>query len=79
VGAREVDDHLLGLVTNLLLDGGEGAEQEVAGVIHDGGAARGDLVVSLELIEFAERMIDVGRGAKFLDVADASHLINAVP
>jgi len=51
-------------------DGGEGAEEEVGGVGHDSGAAGSDLVVGLELIEFAERVIDVGGGAKFLDVAD---------
>jgi len=42
------------------------AEEEVAGVGHDGGAAGSDLVVRLELIEFAERMVDVGGGAEFL-------------
>jgi len=51
-------------------DGGEGAEEEVGGVGHDGGAARSDLVTGLELIEFAEGMVDVGGGAEFLDVTD---------
>jgi hypothetical protein len=58
------------VAVNFLLDGWESAEEEVAGVSHDGGAARGDLVVGLELIEFAEGVIDIGGGAEFLDVAD---------
>ncbi len=52
------------------LDGGEGAEEQVAGVGHDGGAARVDLVPGLELIEFAEGAVDNDRGAEFLGVAD---------
>ncbi len=51
-------------------DGGEGAEEEIGGVGHDGGAAGSDLVAGLELIEFAEGMVDVGGGAEFLDVTD---------
>jgi hypothetical protein len=31
-------------------DGGEGTEKETGGVGHDGGAARIDLITSLELI-----------------------------
>jgi len=33
-------------------------------------APGGDLVASLEIIEFAKRIVDVGGGAEFLDVAD---------
>jgi len=73
LGAREVDDDL-GLVfefgMEFALDGGEGAEEQVAGVGHDGGAARVDLVPGLELIEFAEGAVDNDRGAEFLGVAD---------
>jgi len=58
------------LETIFAVDGGEGAEEEVGGVGHDSGAAGSDLVVGLELIEFAERVIDVGGGAEFLDVTD---------
>jgi hypothetical protein len=61
---------LLGFTVNFQLDGGEGAEKQVSGVGHDGGAAGSDLVVGLELIEFAEGVVDVGGGAKFLDVTD---------
>jgi len=64
---------LLGLFADrigFVFDGGEGAEEQVTGVGHDSGAARGDLVAGLELIEFAEGMVDVGGGAKFLDVTD---------
>jgi len=61
---------LLGGRSGFPCDGGEGAEEEVGGIGHDGGAAGRDLVVGLELIEFAEGMVDVGGGAEFLDVAD---------
>jgi hypothetical protein len=70
VGAEQIDDDSLGLVVNFLLDGGEGAKEEIGGVGHDGSATRGDPVVGLELIEFAEGVVDVRGGAEFLDVAD---------
>ena len=57
-------------VVVFVLDGGEGAKKEAGGVGHDGGAARGDFVAGLELIEFAEGVVDVGSGAEFLDRAD---------
>jgi len=73
LGAREVDDDL-GLVIEFgmefVLDGGEGAEEQITGVGHDGGAAGVDLVPGLELIEFAEGAVDNDRGAEFLGVAD---------
>jgi len=61
---------LFGLEEVIAGDGGEGAEEQVAGVGHDGGAARRDLVAGLELIEFAERVIDGERVAELLDVPD---------
>src|SRR6266403_3016487 len=73
LGAREVDDDL-GLVfefgMEFVPDGGEGAEEEVAGVGHDGGAAGVDFVPGLELIEFAEGAVDNDSRAEFLGVAD---------
>jgi len=63
---------LFGLEEVIAGDGGEGAEEQVAGVGHDGGAARRDLVAGLELIEFAERVIDGERVAELLDVPDES-------
>jgi hypothetical protein len=73
LGAREVDDDL-GLVfefgMEFVLDGGEGAEEQVAGVGHDGGAAGVDFVPGLEFIEFAEGAVDNDRGAEFLGVSD---------
>lgn len=53
-----------------MFDGRESAEQEIAGVGHNGGAARSDLVACLELIKFAEGVVDFGGGAEFLDVTD---------
>jgi hypothetical protein len=48
VGARHINDDSLWLVGFFLVEGGEGAEQEVAGEGHDGGAARGDAILGLE-------------------------------
>src|SRR5438034_11800272 len=42
-GARDVDDQWARVVLLSVLLGGEGAEEQVGGVGHDGGAARGDL------------------------------------
>src|SRR6266404_6499832 len=71
LGTREVDDDL-GLVfefgMEFVLDGG--AEEEVAGVGHDGGAARVDLVPGLEFIEFAEGAVDNDSRTEFLGVSD---------
>ena len=53
-------------------DGGKCAEEEAGGVSHDGSAARSDFVAGLELIEFAERVVDSDSVAEFLDVADES-------
>jgi len=39
-GTREVEDDLPGFAVNFLLGGGEGAEEEVANVSHDGRAVR---------------------------------------
>src|SRR5258708_32845543 len=73
VGAGHVDDDALVLAgrgIGFVLDGGEGTEEEIRGVGHDGGAAGGDFVTCLELIEFAGGMVDVCGGAKFLDITD---------
>jgi hypothetical protein len=63
--AGDVEHHalLLGLKAIVTGYGGEGAEEQVASVGHDGGAAGSDFVSGLELIEFAEGVVDVGGGA----------------
>src|SRR6266566_614958 len=73
VGARNVHDEFGPIILPSVLlgvDGGEGAQEQIGGVGHDRGAARGDLVPGLEFIEFAEGVVDVGGGAEFLDVTD---------
>ena len=73
LGAREVDDDpgfVFEFGMEFVFDRGEGAEEEVAGVGHDGGAAGVDLVSGLEFIEFAEGAVDNDGGAEFLGVAD---------
>ena len=66
----EIDTERFVFGMEFFFDGGEGAEEEIGGVGHDGGAARGDLVAGLELVEFAEGMVDGDGGAEFLVVAD---------
>lgn len=41
-----------------MVDGGEGAEEQVAGVSHDGGAARGDAALGLVEQEAGEEVVD---------------------
>jgi hypothetical protein len=66
----EVDLDNLVLGMEFALHGGEGTEEEIGGVGHDGGAAGVDLVPGLEFIEFAEGAIDNDSGAEFLGPAD---------
>ena len=66
----EVDGEFFVFWMEFVLDGGESAEEEIAGVGHDGGAAWVDLVSGLEFIEFAEGAVDNDGGAEFLGVAD---------
>ncbi len=61
---------MFGLEVVIAGDGGERTQEQVAGVGHDGGAARRDFVAGLELIEFAEGMIDGDGVAELLDVPD---------
>jgi hypothetical protein len=72
VGFGHVNNDSLHIVVliGFTLDRRESAEEEAAGKGHDGGAARGDLVAGLELIEFAEGVVDVGGGTELFDVAD---------
>jgi hypothetical protein len=46
-----------------MLDGGKSAEKQVAGVGHDGGATRSDLVTGEELQDPAETVVNVNGGA----------------
>jgi hypothetical protein len=52
----------------LALDGGEGAEEEAAGVGQDGSAAGRDAVLGKEDEDLGEKLIDVGRGGEMFDV-----------
>ncbi|HYT19227.1 MAG TPA: hypothetical protein VEW05_03245 [Candidatus Polarisedimenticolia bacterium] len=70
VAEVEHEAFLLGLDAAIAGDGGEGAEEETGGVSHDRSAARSDFVSGLELIEFAEGVVDGHGIAEFPDVAD---------
>jgi hypothetical protein len=62
LGAREVDDDL-GLVfefgMEFVLDGGEGAEEQVADVGKDGGAAYGDAILREKAEEIGKDLVEV--------------------
>ena len=64
-----LDARKAGLEFVFVVDGGEGAEKQIAGVGHDGGTARGDAVVSLEKEEPREETVDVRGGGEFGELA----------
>jgi hypothetical protein len=61
---------LLILGVKFLFDDGQGTQEQVAGVGHDGGAPRRDLVAGLLSKELAEAEVDGNSRAKFLGVTD---------
>src|SRR5437899_13105964 len=54
----------------LVLDGEEGAEEQIAGVGHDGGAAGVDAVMRLEAKEAGEEIVDGDSGLEFGETGD---------
>jgi hypothetical protein len=54
----EADGYWFIFGMEFVLDSGEGAEDQVAGVGHHGGAARGDAVFGLEVAEAGEEVAD---------------------
>ena len=63
-----MDNLVLGM--EFALDGGEGAEEKIGGVGHDGGAAGLDAVVGLEVKEAGEEVIDGDGGLEFGETGD---------
>ncbi len=70
LGFRHVDDDSPWLAGFFLLDRGEGAEEEVASIGHDGSAARGDAVLGLEEKEAGEEIVDGDGGTEFSETGD---------
>jgi hypothetical protein len=65
VAGRDVDLEVGGFVAGeLLVDGGEGAEEQAGDVGESGGAAGGDLAASEETKEMGEGMVDALGGLK---------------
>jgi hypothetical protein len=67
------DDSWLGVVgwwIEFFVDSGEGAEEQVTGVGHDGRAARGDAVLRLETKEAGEEFVDGDSGIEFGKIGD---------
>jgi hypothetical protein len=71
-GTREVEDDLLGLVVlriEFTVDGGESAEQEIADVREDGGAARGNAILGEQAKEIGEGSVDLRGGVMVGELA----------
>jgi len=69
-GAREIDDDLSLVGAGFVLDGGESAEEEIANVGEDGGAACGDAVLGKKAEEIGEDLVEVRGGLEFGKLAD---------
>ena len=68
VGAGEIARVNMGyfvIGVEFVLDGGEGAEEQVAGVGHAGGTARVDAIFGLEMQEAGEELVDRDGGLEF--------------
>jgi hypothetical protein len=61
----EADGHRFIFGMEFVLDSGEGAEDQIAGVGHDGGAAGMDAILGLEMEEAGEEGVDGDGGGKF--------------
>ena len=59
----DLDNFVIGM--EFVLNGGEGAEEQVAGVSHAGGTARVDAVFGLEKKEAREELVDGDGGLEF--------------
>ena len=71
--AREIDDDLLGGVGGDFVfgvDGVKAAEEEIAGVGHDGAATRGEAVLCEEEQETGEELVDMGGGLELGEFAE---------
>src|SRR5713226_6754345 len=73
LGARQIEDDLLGLVVlgvEFVFDGREGAKEEIADVGKDGGAACSDAILRKEPEEVGEDLVEVGSGLQFAELAE---------
>jgi hypothetical protein len=66
----ELDAGRAGLEVVFVGDGGEGAEEEIADVGEDGGAACGDAVLRKQAEEIGEDLVEVGGGLEFSELAE---------
>ncbi len=72
VGTRHVDDNprILAVGIGFVGDGGEGAEEQVADVGKDGGAACGDAILREKAEEIGKDLVEVGSGLQFGELAE---------
>jgi len=73
IWARHIENDLAWLVVQgveFVFDGGDGAEEEIADVGEDGGAACGDAILREEAEKIGEHLVEVGSGLEFGELAD---------
>ncbi len=63
---------LAGLKVIFIVDGGEGAQEQIADVGQNGGATRSDLVLGKEPVQFSQGIVDARRGLKVFGLAGKS-------
>jgi len=69
-GRVNVDDDGGVLGVGLLLDSGEGAEELIGDVSHDGGALGGDAVLGKKAEKFCQKALNLRSGLEFTDFAE---------
>src|SRR6266851_781032 len=72
-GARHIEYELLGpavLRVGFVSDGGEGAEEEIADVGEDSGAARGNAILRKKAEEIGQDLVEVRGGLEFGELAE---------
>src|SRR6266849_4263497 len=73
IWARHIENDLAWLVVQgveFVFDGGDGAEEEIADVGEDGGAACGDAILGKKAEEIGEDLVEVGSGLQFGELAE---------
>jgi hypothetical protein len=68
-GAVHDDGDVVVVGVGFVVDGGEGAQEQIADIGQNRGATRSNLVLGKESVEFAEGIVDAHGGLKFFGLA----------
>jgi len=83
LGAREIEDNLLGAVVRRVkfaVDDGEGAEEQIGGVSHDRGPTRGDAAFGLMEQQAGQEVVDRDGGLELAEtLSQESGEVGGVP